>query len=164
MQVTSPRKVTYVPSWADPNNHPRYEEALREVEKDFGKHQPMYINGKQVRAGEGEFEHRSPVDTSIVIGYFQKGTGLHARKAIAAATEAFKEWGSMDWRKRVAIIRKVADVMSQRQFYLAALITYDVGKNRTEDIAEVNEAVNRCRYYEAQMEKAVVYTVPMITV
>ena len=112
MQVTSPRKVTYVTILADPTIHPRYEEALREVEKDFGKHHPMYINGKQVRAGEGEFEHRSPVDTSIVIGYFQKGTGLHARKAIAAATDAFKEWGSMDWRKRVAIIRKVGDVMS----------------------------------------------------
>ena len=164
MQVTSPRKVTYVTILADPTIHPRYEEALREVEKDFGKHHPMYINGKQVRAGEGEFEHRSPVDTSIVIGYFQKGTGLHARKAIAAATEAFKEWGSMDWRKRVAIIRKVADVMSQRQFYLAALITYEVGKNRTEAIAEVNEAVDMFRYYADQMEKNEGYIVPMETV
>src|SRR2546428_182925 len=164
MQVTSPRKVTYVTILADPTIHPRYEEALREVEKDFGNHHPMYIDGKQVRAGEGKFEHRSPVDPSIVIGYFQRGTGVHARKAIAAATEAFKEWGSMDWRKRVAIIRKVADVMSQRQFYLAALITYEVGKNRTEAIAEVNEAVDMFRYYADQMEKNEGYIVPMETV
>src|SRR3989449_10578130 len=100
MQVTSPRKVTYVTILADPTIHPRYEEALGEVGKDFGKHHPMYINGKQVRAGAGEFEHRSPVNTSIGIGYFQKGTGLHARTAMAAATEASEEWGSTDWRHR----------------------------------------------------------------
>ena len=153
MQVTSPRKVTYVTLLADPTIHPRYEEALRKVEKDFGKHHPMYINGKQVRAGEGEFEHRSPIDTSIIIGYFQKGTGLHARKAIAAAADAFDEWRGIDWRQRTAIIRKAAEVISDRQFYLAALITYEVGKNRTESIAEVNEAVDMLRYYADQMDK-----------
>src|SRR5207245_11092562 len=64
-------------------------------------------------------------------------------------------------RKRVAIIRKVADVMSQRQFYLAALITYEVGKNRTEAIVEVNEAVDMFRYYPDQREKNEGYIVPM---
>src|SRR5437899_11436648 len=70
----------------------------------------------------------------------------------------------MDWRKRVAIIRNVADVMSKRQFYLAALITYEVGKNRTEAIAEVNEAVDMFRYYADQMVKNEGYIVPMETV
>lgn len=161
--MSSPKKVTYVTLLADPTIHPKYEEALRQVEKDFGKHHPMYVNGKEVRAGEGEFEHRSPVDNNVVIGYFQKGTGLHIKKAIAAANDAFEEWSSMDWRQRVAIIRKAADVVFERQFYLAALITYEVGKNRTEAIAEVNELVDMFRYYADQMEKNEGYIKPMDT-
>src|SRR5215472_15732178 len=159
--MSSPKKVTYVTLLADPTIHPKYEEALRQVEKDFGKHHPMYVNGKEVRAGEGEFEHRSPVDTNVVMGYFQKGTGLHVKKAIAAANDAFEEWSGMDWRQRVAIIRKAADIMFERQFYLAALITYEVGKNRTEAIAEVNEAVDMLRYYADQMDKNEGYVKPM---
>src|SRR6266516_8082960 len=69
LQVTSqPKKVTFVTLLADETIHPRYEEALKHVERDFGKHHPMFINGRQVLAG-GEFEVHSPVDSSILLGY-----------------------------------------------------------------------------------------------
>jgi len=162
MQVSSEKKkVTYVTLLADESIHPRYEEALKQVERDFGKHHPMYINGRSVLAGEGEFEVRSPIDTSILLGYFQKGTAQHARKAIEAAKVGFTTWRERPWTERVAIIRRAADIMEERQFYLAALITYEVGKNRYEAIAEANEGVDMFRYYAHLMEENNGYIKPM---
>jgi 1-pyrroline-5-carboxylate dehydrogenase len=112
----------------------------------------MFIDGKKVTSSEGEFEVRSPIDTSIVLGYFQKGTREHARQAIASAEHAFQDWSNRDWRERVAIIRKAAEIMSGDLYPLAALITYEVGKNRYEAIAEVGEAADFFRYYSDQME------------
>src|SRR3989442_6761179 len=92
LQVTSqPKKVTFVTLLADETIHPRYEEALKHVEREFGKHHPMFINGRQVLAG-GEFEVHSPVDSSILLGHFQQETAEFARKALEAANERY--WAS----------------------------------------------------------------------
>ena len=162
MQVSSQKKkVTYVTLLADETIHPRYEAGLKQVERDFGKHHPMQINGRNVLAGEGEFEVRSPLDTTIVLGYFQKGTAEYARKAIEAAKESFREWRGRPWTERASIIRKAADIMDDRQFLLAALITFEVGKNRFEAIAEANEAVDMLRYYAHLMDENNGYAKPM---
>ena len=162
MQVTAEKKkVTYVTLLADESIHPRYEEGLKQVEKDFGKHHPMFINGRSVLAGGGEFEVKSPVDSSISLGYFQKGTADFARKALEAAGEHFESWSEVPWKKRVEILRKAGDLLLKNQFYLAALITYEVGKNRYEAIAEVHEAVDFLNYYSGQMEENAGYVKPM---
>lgn len=155
------KKVTYVTLLADKSIHPHYDEALKQVEKDFGKHHPMFISGRKVLAGEGEFEDRSPLDTTIVLGFFQKGTRLYARKAIAAAKDAFEDWSARPWTDRVAIIRKAADLMEEKRFYISALITYEVGKNRYEAIAEVSEAIDMFRYYAHLMDQNNGYVKPM---
>jgi 1-pyrroline-5-carboxylate dehydrogenase len=65
-------KVTYVTLFADPSLDPSYEATLKEVEKKYlGRSYPIYIGGEEVWTGE-EFEDRSPVDTSILVGRFQK--------------------------------------------------------------------------------------------
>lgn len=161
-QVMSPqKKLTYVTLLADPTIHPKFEEALKQVERELGKHHPMFIEGRSVLAGEGEFEDRSPIDTTILLGYFQKGTFLYARKAIEAANVAFKEWSGRSWTERVAIIRKAADLMEENMFQLAALITYEVGKNRYEAIGEANETIDMLRYYAELMEENQGYVKPM---
>src|SRR2546429_6780458 len=160
-QVTSqPKKVTFVTLLADETIHPRYEEALKQVERDFGKHHPMHINGRPVLAG-GEFEVHSPVDSTVLLGYFQKGNAEFARKALEAANEHFAAWSSRPWKERVQLIRKAADVLEKRQFHLAALMTYEVAKNRYEAIAEANEAVDFLNYYARLMEENEGYVRPM---
>src|SRR5437899_12937338 len=94
LQVTSqPKKVTFVTLLADETIHPRYEEARKHVEREFGKHHPMFINGRQVLAG-GEFEVHSHVDSSNPLGYFQKGNAEFARNAAEAVIEHFPAWTS----------------------------------------------------------------------
>ena len=161
MQVAAEKKkVTYVTLLADESIHPRYEEALKQVERDFGKHHPMFINGRSVLAGGGEFEVRSPVDSSL-LGYFQKGTSEFARKALEAADGAFEAWSEKPWSERVAILRRAGELLQKQQFYLSALITYEVGKNRYEAFAEVHEAKDFLDYYARLMEENSGYVKPM---
>src|SRR5213075_2031069 len=64
-------------------------------------------------------------------------------------------------RQRVALLRKAADLMTQRQFEFAALLSLEVGKNRFEAIAEVSEAIDLILYYCDQMEEHEGYELPM---
>jgi 1-pyrroline-5-carboxylate dehydrogenase len=126
-------KITYVSLFADESIHPAYEKALKDVESKYlGRHYPIYIGRDEVFSEDGEFEDRSPIDSSIVIGYFQRSNLSHIKRAIDTAEAAFHEWSRTDWRKRVEIMRRAADIIDERKFEIAAVITYEVGKNRLE--------------------------------
>jgi 1-pyrroline-5-carboxylate dehydrogenase len=120
----------------------------------------MYIGGRRVAAIE-DFETRSPIDTDLVIGTFQKGGKAETRSAVAEATESFPAWSQTDWEERVRIIRAIAEVIEKQSFPLAALMTYEVGKNRFEALAEVYEAVEMLRYNCAIYEGVGGFTVPL---
>jgi 1-pyrroline-5-carboxylate dehydrogenase len=151
-------KVTYVTLPADERIGAEYEAALERVRHDLDQYYPMYIDGEEVQSDEGEFEHRSPIDTSIVVGHFQKGTRRHAKLAIEAAKRSLEAWSYMQWQERVRIMRRAADLMDQRRFEIAAAITYEVGKTRLEASAETSEAVDAIRYYANIMEENNGYT------
>ncbi len=154
MSSKAGNKITYVSLFADESLHPAYEKALEEVEKKYlGNHYPMYIGDKEIFSEEGEFEKRSPIDTSIVVGYFQRGNAKHMGQAIGKAKKSFEEWSNKDWRERVKIIRKAAELIDERKFEIAAVITYEVGKNRLEALAECWEAIDALRYYARIMEE-----------
>jgi 1-pyrroline-5-carboxylate dehydrogenase len=147
MPKKSAPKVTYVSLSADESLHPKYERALKRLESKLGKSYPMYIGGEEVWSDAGEFEHRSPIDTSIVVSRHQIGTREHARKAIVAARAGFAAWSSTPWQDRVRKMEATARLIDQRKFDIAAAITYEVGKNRLESLAECWEAVDAVNYY-----------------
>ena len=147
MAKKAPRKITYVTLFADASIHPKYEAALAKFRDQLGQSYPMYIGSKEVKSDAGEFEHRSPIDTSIVVGKFQIGTREHAKEAIAAAKAGFEKWSATPWRERVRILENAAKVIDKRKFEIAVAITYEVGKNRTESLAECWEAIDAIKYY-----------------
>src|SRR3989442_14006836 len=51
--------------------------------------------------------------------------------------------------------------MEENRFQLAALITYEVGKNRYEAVAEASEAIDMLDYYADLMEQSDGYVKPM---
>ena len=61
------------------------------------------------------------------------------RKAVAAAKNASPFWQELGWPARVSFLRKAAELMTRSQFELAALMTLEVGKNRTEAIATARD-------------------------
>jgi len=154
-------KITYTTLFADESLNPKFESALKRFEPMLGRSYPMYIGGKEVHSEAGEFEHRSPIDTSIVVGRFQLGTRVHAREAIEAAKRGFEVWSSKGWEERVRVLDRYARLVDERKFDIAVAITYEVGKNRLEALAECWEAIDAAKYYSGIMRKERGYTTKM---
>ena len=154
-------KITYVTLMADESLNPKYEAALERLSGELGRSYPMYIGGEEVRSGAGEFEHRSPIDTSIVVGRFQIGTREHARASVEAAKKGFEVWSSRPWQHRVRVLDRYAELIDKRKFDIAAAITYEVGKNRLEALAECWEAIDAVKYYTGVMRKEKGYSIKM---
>lgn len=142
--------------------HRAFDDALATLQGSFGTSHSMLIDGKYVRGGT-LFTKTSPADSRIVLGKFPLGTRVHARAAVAAAKKAFPAWRDTGWKARIALLRNTADLMTQRQYELAALLSLEVGKNRFEAIAEVSEAVDLLLYYCQQMEDHEGYEIPLVT-
>ena len=155
------RKVTYVTLFADESLNPKYEAALKRLEENLGQSHPMHIGGKEVWSEAGEFEVRSPIDTSIVVGRFQTGTREHAKVSIAAARKGFEVWSAKPWQDRVRAFDRYAKLVDERKFDIAAVITYEVGKNRLEALAECWEAMDAVKYYAEMMRKEDGYALAM---
>jgi 1-pyrroline-5-carboxylate dehydrogenase len=153
MAKKAPKKITYVTLFADESIHPKYEAALEKFRGQLGKSYPMYIGEDEVKSEAGEFEHHSPIDTSIVVGRFQIGTSEHAKAAVAAAKTGFEKWSTTPWRERVRILENAAKIVDKRKFEIAVAITYEVGKNRLEALAECWESADAVRYYADLMRK-----------
>ncbi|HEV8595754.1 MAG TPA: aldehyde dehydrogenase family protein, partial [Thermoplasmata archaeon] len=113
--------------------HARYEAAVYKVREQFGETHPIHIGGKPIK-GAGTFDNRSPGDTRILVGRFLAGTRDHAKKAIAAANAAFPEWANADPLDRVRVMLRAADIMSDEKYELAALMSFENGKNRFEAV------------------------------
>ena len=161
MATSSPMKITYATLSADNEElQASFDAAVEQVRGELGRSYPMLIGGEE-RRGATEFEDRSPIDTSIVVSRFPVGSANDVRDAIAAARAAFPSWRDLGWRKRLELIRKAADLISQRQFQYAALMSFEVGKNRLEALGDVEETADLLRYYADSMEQADGFVKPM---
>jgi 1-pyrroline-5-carboxylate dehydrogenase len=154
-------KVTYS-TLASPN--PRldelFDEAVARAKANMGQTFPLYINGEE-RAAETTFTKVSPVNKDLVMAHFQKGTAEDANDAVAAAKAAFPTWSKTPWKERVAIMRRAADLISERLFDIAAVMTIEVGKNRLEALGDVEETADLIRYYCDQMEEHAGFSVQL---
>ncbi len=146
-------KVTYATlASPSPKLHDLFDEAVERARDKMGQTFPMYIDGEEVTAAE-TFSKVSPVDVNLVMGHFQKGTEEHVNRAVAAAKDAFDEWSETPWQERVALMRKAADLISERLFDISAVMSLEVGKNRLEALGDVEETADLIRYYADQMEE-----------
>jgi 1-pyrroline-5-carboxylate dehydrogenase len=154
--------LTYVALPTDEKIHTSYERGLGQVIKELGCSQPIMIGGSEIFSEE-EFEVISPLDRKITIGKFQTAAPDVILSAIATAHTGFPAWRERDWKERAACIRKAAGILDAEKFLLAALVTYECGKNRYEALAEVGETIDMLRYHAEIYEKNkgfVIHTTP----
>ena len=162
MATTTPRmKITYATLSADNEElQSAFDAAVERVRSTLGASYPMLI-GSEERRTDTEFEDRSPIDRDIVVARFPLGGRQDARDAIVAAREAFPAWRDLGWRARLELMRSAADLISERQFDYAALMSFEVGKNRLEALGDVEETADLLRYYSDQMERNEGFVKPM---
>ena len=144
--IERPRlKITYATLRNDNDElHAQFEKGVEQARAMLGKSHRNFVNGAE-RDGEGTFEKRSPIDGSLV-GTFAKGTRRDVQDAIAAARAAFPAWSGRPWQERVQLLRRVADLISERQMTFAGLLAIEVGKNRLEALGDVEETADLIRW------------------
>ena len=160
--ATTPRmKITYSTLSADNEElQSAFDAALERARANLGRTHPMII-GSEERGATETFEDRSPIDRDLVLARFPIGTREDVRDAIAAARGAYPAWRDTPWRDRLTILRRAADLISERQFDYAAVMALEVGKNRLEALGDVEETADLLRYYSDEFEKADGFVKPM---
>jgi len=131
--------------------HDQYEAAVDALLEKVGATHPLRIDGETVETAE-TFAVTSPGDTDLLVGEFAAGDETHVDRAVAAASAAFEDWAA-DWEARVSVFRNAASIMRERKYDLAATMSVENGKNRTEALADVDEAIDFLRFYRRELER-----------
>ena len=154
-------KITYATLRADNEElHSAFEAGVVAARARLGQSHANIIAGVE-RAGDGEFELRSPIDQDIVVGRFARGTREDVRDAVAAARAAQPAWAALSWDERVSLMNRAGDLISERLMEYGALMSIEVGKNRIESLGEVEETADLIRYYAQTAVDNVFYVRPM---
>jgi acyl-CoA reductase-like NAD-dependent aldehyde dehydrogenase len=145
-------RLTYATMFNPPEElHERFEKSLAKMRGRLGATHPMYVDGRDVPAA-ATTEHASPIDSRILIGRFPNANAQEVDAAIAAAHRAFPAWRDAGMQ-RVALMRKVARILEERVYDIAAALTLEVGKNRLEALGEAQECVDFFDVYAEDFEK-----------
>ncbi len=146
-----PMKITYATMSTDNDEmNQAYEQALESVESELGQEHGVVVAGEE-RKDREFFEEVSPIDAGIVIGRYAQALTQDVDDAVDAAKTFAPEWEGWGWERRRDLMLEAADNMDSRLFELAALMSYEIGKNRLEALGDVAETVEFLRYYARQI-------------
>ena len=85
--------------------------------------------------------------TGEVTETFPFATDAEVEQALAAATGAFAEWRKRPVAERAAIVKRVAELFTERSADLAALITKEMGKRPAAAVGEAEFCTDIFGYY-----------------
>jgi acyl-CoA reductase-like NAD-dependent aldehyde dehydrogenase len=106
----------------------------------------MYVGGSWVESESGSRTEATSPATGETIGSVPEGTRDDARRAIAAANAAAREWAGRSAFERASAMERVAGIVEERRDELAHTLTLDQGKPlRSESYAEVDELIEYWR-------------------
>ena len=140
-------KLTYATMFNPPAEmHTRFDAALAELNRSLGDTHPLYINGED-RVTAKHDTRRSPIDQRRILGHFSLATVDDVNDAMAAAQAAFPGWRATPMAERVRLLKRVAALIEERVYDIAAAMSLEVGKNRMEGLGEVQETADFFNLY-----------------
>src|SRR6476660_1908615 len=139
--------LTYATMFNPPAEmHTRFDAALAELNNSLGDTHPLYINGED-RVTAKHDTRRSPIDQRRILGHFSLATVDDVNDAMAAAQAAFPGWRATPIEERVRLLKRVAALIEERVYGIAAAMSLEVGKNRMEGLGEVQETADFFNLY-----------------
>jgi 1-pyrroline-5-carboxylate dehydrogenase len=152
--MTVATKITYTSASGDLDEfHRLFDEALARVRAAAGATYPNLVGGEPI-AGAGEpLDDRSPIDTTLLLGRFAAAGPAEVDLAVRRAREAQRGWGRRPWRERVGVMHRAAELIRERKYDLAALMSLEVGKSRLEAMGDAEESADLIDYYCGQVEE-----------
>lgn len=134
----------------DPANIAAMEQALADVQAQFGRTYPLIIDGAPIST-ERTIASLNPARPAEIVGYAASADVALANRAVEVANRRFAEWRRVPLEQRVELLLKCAEIMRERRFELNAWIIYEVSKSWAEADADVAEAIDFCEFYAREM-------------
>jgi aldehyde dehydrogenase (NAD+) len=107
-----------------------------------------FIGGDWSPAASGKrFRNQNPADTRETVAEYPQSGAEEARKAVAAAQEAFPGWSRATAVARGRVLSKASQILESRKAELAELLTREEGKTLAESTGEVQRAVDIFRFF-----------------
>ncbi|HYL71175.1 MAG TPA: aldehyde dehydrogenase family protein [Candidatus Dormibacteraeota bacterium] len=146
-------KLTYATMFEPPPElHERFEQAVARVRARLGGRQSLFVGGED-RPGSHYFTKTNPADTTQILGEFPAASAEDADAALRAAAAAWPAWRRMPLPQRARLLRRVAQLIEERVYDIAAALTLEVGKNRMEALGETQEAADFFSLYAEDFER-----------
>src|SRR3954467_913161 len=136
-----------------------FEAALAEAREREPEPLEHLVGGRDLAVGEG-FEREDPSRRRHLASRAYEGVKVVA-DAVEAGHAAQREWRRLPYGERLAVLRATEQRIGERKLELAAAISMEVGKVRTESIAEVEEAIDLIETYCLQVEAAEGFETPL---
>jgi 1-pyrroline-5-carboxylate dehydrogenase len=153
-------RLTYTSGSAAPETDAEFEAALAAARSGPAEPLPHVAAGTESFDGPA-FERRDPSRTDRIASRAHEAPAGLVEEAIARARAAQPEWRQLGVAERCALLRRVGAAIGERHMRMAAAVTMEAGKSRTESIAEVQEAIDLIETYCAQMEEHGGYRIPL---
>jgi 1-pyrroline-5-carboxylate dehydrogenase len=136
-----------------------FESALAEARER--EHEPLahLVTGRDVAVGDS-FVREDPSRRRHVASRAREGVEVVA-EAVETAHAAQRDWRRLPHHERVEVLRAAERLIDVRKIDLAAAISLEVGKVRTESIAEVEEAIDLIETYCGQVESSEGFETPL---
>jgi 1-pyrroline-5-carboxylate dehydrogenase len=125
--------------------HTRFEAAVARTRAALGVRHKLFIGGQDVE-GAAAIEKTSPIDGAL-LGHFGAADAGQVAAAVAAAKRAFPAWRATPLAERVRLSKRVAALIEERVYDIAAALCIEVGKNRLEALAEAAETADFFKGY-----------------
>jgi 1-pyrroline-5-carboxylate dehydrogenase len=152
-------RLTYTTGARSPELDRAFEAALAEVRERGAEPLAHLVSGRDAAVGE-PFEREDPSRREQVASRAREGGEL-VGEAVEAARSAQREWRRLPHAERLAALRATERLIDERKLELAGAISLEVGKVRTESIAEVEEAIDLIETYCRQVESAKGFETPL---
>ena len=141
--------------------HDLLDQRLPDFESRMLGHDHRHRFDGHAVAGEDLHACYSPIDHWLLIGRFPCADADTVDRAIACARHAQPAWAAQGWAARIAVLRRLAMVLSERKYDFAMATMIEIGKSRLEALGEAEEAVDLIRYYCDQAERSDGYRQPL---
>jgi 1-pyrroline-5-carboxylate dehydrogenase len=152
-------RLTYTTGSRSPELDRAFEAALAAARERDAEPLAHLVSGRDIAEGE-PFAREDPSRREHVASRAHEGAGL-VGEAVQAGKAAQREWRRLPHGERVAVLRAAERLIDERKLELAAAISHEVGKVRTESIAEVEEAIDLIETYCRQIEAAEGFETPL---
>src|SRR5881398_2525971 len=140
-------KLTYSTMFDPPAElHANFDSAVARALAKLGGRHPLHMGGEEREAAR-YFVKSNPADCQQVLGEFPAASAAQAAEAVRAAVGASPGWKRTSPARRARLLKRVATLIEERVYHIAAALTLEVGKNRMEALGEVQETADFFNLY-----------------